>query len=127
MEIKRNIFVNLSNHPSLKWCQEQKAAVNTIVPNAQIVDYPFPSVSSSLSETQIIKLAEHLADEISSLEPSAVMCQGEFGLTFCLVTILKKKGIKTVYSCSERRTTERQTERGTEKVSTFIFVKFREY
>lgn len=127
MKIKRNIFVNLSNHPSQKWCQEQTAAVDRIVPDAQIVDYPFPSVDSSLNETQILRLADQLADEIAELEPSAVMCQGEFGLTFCLVSILKRNGIKVVYSCSERRTTEHQTDRGTEKISTFMFAKFREY
>lgn len=127
MEIKKKTFVNLSNHPSRKWCQEQKEAVDKIVPDAQIVDYPFPSVDSSISEVQIFKLAEQLTNEIAALKPSAVMCQGEFGLTFCLVSMLKKRGIKTVYSCSERITTEKQTEHGTEKVSTFIFVKFREY
>mgnify|MGYP000167460128 CR=1 FL=1 len=125
--MKKNIFVNLSNHPSQRWCQEQKEAVDKIVPDAQIMDYPFPSVDSSLNEAQILKLADQLADEIVVLEPSAVMCQGEFGLTFALVSILKKNGIKVVYSCSERKTTEHQTERGTEKISTFMFVKFREY
>ena len=127
MEIKKNIFVNLSNHPSHKWCREQKEAVDKIVPSARIVDYHFPSVDSMLSETQILKMAEQLAGEIAALDPSAVMCQGEFGLTFCLVTMLKKMGIKTVYGCSERKATEIQTKNGTEKVSTFIFVKFREY
>ena len=127
MEEKKKIFVNLSNHPSQKWCQEQKMAVDKIVPDAQIVDYPFPSVESSLDEAQSIKLSEQLVTEIAALKPSAVMCQGEFGLTFSLVTMLKRMGIKTVYGCSERKTTERQTENGTEKAVTFSFVKFREY
>lgn len=127
MEEKKNIFINLSNHPSQKWCQEQKKAVDKIIPDAQIVDYPFPSVDSSLNEVQIIKLSEQLTAEIAALEPSAVMCQGEFGLTFSVVTMLKKLGIKTVYGCSERKSTERQTENGTEKVVMFCFVRFREY
>lgn len=127
MDSKKNIFVNLSNHPSKKWCQEQKEAVGKIIPEAQIVDFPFPSVDSSLNEAQIFKLAEQLIAKITALAPSVVMCQGEFGLTFCLVTLLKKMGIKAVYGCSERITTEKQTENGTEKVSTFSFVKFREY
>lgn len=127
MNEKKNIFINLSNHPSQKWCQEQKNAVDKIVPDAQIMDYPFPSVDSSLNEDQVIKLSKQMVAEIVALKPAAVMCQGEFGLTFCLVTMLKRMGIKTVYGCSERKTTERQTENGTEKVVTFDFVKFREY
>ena len=81
MAEKKNIFINLSNHPSRKWCQEQKNAVDTIVPDAQIMDYPFPSVDSSLNEAQIIKLSEQMVAEIVALKPTAVMCQGEFGLT----------------------------------------------
>lgn len=127
MESKKNIFVNLSNHPSNKWCQEQKEAVGKIVPDAQIVDFPFPSVDSSLNEAQILKLAEQLLAEITALDPCVVMCQGEFGLIYCIVTLMKKMGIKTVYGCSERITTEKQTKNGIEKISTFSFVKFREY
>ena len=120
MKEKKNIFINLSNHPS-------QNAVDKIVPDAQIMDYPFPSVDSSLNEDQIIKLSEQMTTEIAALNPAAVMCQGEFGLTFSLVTMLKRMGIKTVYGCSERKAAERQTENGTEKVVTFSFVKFREY
>ena len=127
MEEKKNVFINLSNHPYQKWCQDQRKAVDMLVPDAQIMDYPFPSVDSSLNEEQIIKLSEQMVTEIVALKPTAVMCQGEFGLTFCLVTMLKRMGIKTVYGCSERKTRERQTENGTEKVVTFGFVKFREY
>lgn len=127
MEEKKNVFINLSNHPYQKWCQDQRKAVDMLVPDAQIMDYPFPSVDSSLNEEQIIKLSEQMVTEIVALKPTAVMCQGEFGLTFCLVTMLKRMGIKTVYGCSERKTRERQMENGTEKVVTFSFVKFREY
>ena len=55
------------------------------------------------------------------------MCQGEFGLTYQLVSLLKEKGIQVVYSCSERKTVEKKTENGTIKASEFCFVKFREY
>ncbi len=127
MSTKKNIFINLSNHASVNWSKEQKEAVNTIVADAEIVDFPFPAVDSSLNETEIYRLSEQLIAEITAYKPSAVMCQGEFGLTFCIVTMLKKMGIKVVYGCSERRTTERQTPNGTEKISTFNFVKFREY
>ena len=115
MEEKKNVFIDLSNHPSQKWCQDQRNAVDRLVPDAQIMDFSFPSVDSSLNEAQIINLSEQMVTEIVALKPAAVMCQGEFGLTFRLVTMLKRMGIKTVYGCSERKATERQTENGTEK------------
>ena len=127
MGIKKNIFINLSNHPSKNWSKEQKEAVINLIPNAEIVDVAFPMVDSLMNESEILKLSEQILTEITAYNPSVVMCQGEFGLTFCMVTLLKGMGIKTVYGCSERRTTERQTPNGTEKISTFSFVKFREY
>ena len=55
------------------------------------------------------------------------MCQGEFGLTYQVVTLLKQKDIHTVYSCSERKTIEKKPDNGTVKTSEFCFVRFREY
>ena len=44
-----------------------------------------------------------------------------------VITLLKKKGIRTMYSCSERKTIEKKTDSGTIKTSEFCFVRFREY
>ena len=55
------------------------------------------------------------------------MCQGEFGLTFWIVKLLKERGIRVIYSCSERRSEEKMVDVGTIKISEFRFVKFREY
>lgn len=121
------VFINLSNHPSKSWSTQQLEAVGKLVPHAQIIDVPFPAVESTIDESEIKKISEHLTEMIMSYHPCCVMCQGEFGVTFCVVTSLKDKGISVVYSCSERRVIEKTTEYGIEKTSVFVFARFRKY
>lgn len=121
-----NVFINFSNHPSSNWSKNQKNAVSDQY-KAQIVDIAFPLVSASADEEEISVLAKECIETICSHNPKAVMCQGEFGLTYQVITLLKQKGILTVYSCSERKTIEKKTDSGTVKTSEFCFVRFREY
>ena len=124
---RNNIFVNFSNHPSENWNNEQISAAKRIVSGGSIVDIAFPQVSGDADESEISRTADKYAKEIISLNPSAVMCQGEFGICLEVVTILKNNGIKVLYSCSERKTVETVIENRTEKTSVFKFVRFREY
>lgn len=121
-----NVFINFSNHPSNNWSENQKKAVFDQY-NARIVDIAFPSVSAFADENEISILAKECFETICNYDPEAVMCQGEFGLTYQVVTLLKQKDILTVYSCSERKTIEKKTDNGTVKTSEFCFVRFREY
>lgn len=124
---RNNIFVNFSNHPSKNWGNEQISAAKRIVSGGSIVDIAFPQVSGDADESEISRTADKYAKEIISLNPSAVMCQGEFGICLEIVTTLKNNGIKVLYSCSERKTVETVIENRTEKTSVFKFVRFREY
>lgn len=124
---RNNIFVNFSNHPSENWSNEQISAAKRIVSGGSIVDIVFPQVSGDADESEISRTADKYAKEIISLNPSAVMCQGEFGICLDVVTTLKNNGIKVLYSCSERKTVETVIENRTEKTSVFKFVRFREY
>lgn len=124
---RNNIFVNFSNHPSKNWSNEQISAAKRIVSGGSIVDIAFPQVSGEADESEISRTANKYAKEIISLNPSAVMCQGEFGICLEVVTTLKNNGIKVLYSCSERKTVETVIENRTEKTSVFKFVRFREY
>ena len=101
-ETRDNVFINFSNHPSSNWSENQKKAVYDQY-QAQIIDIPFPQVSAFADEGEIRSLAEQCVETICNHNPKAVMCQGEFGLTYQVITLLKRKGILTVYSCSERR------------------------
>lgn len=124
---RNNIFVNFSNHPSKNWSNEQISAAKRIVSGGSIVDIAFPQVSGEADESEISRTANKYAKEIISLNPSAVMCQGEFGICLEVVTTLKNNGIKVLYSCSERKTVETVIDNRTEKTSVFKFVRFREY
>mgnify|MGYP002535746124 CR=1 FL=1 len=124
---RNNIFVNFSNHPSKNWGNEQISAAKRIVSGGSIVDIAFPQVSGDADESEISRTADKYAKEIISLNPSAVMCQGEFGICLEVVTTLKNNGIKVLYSCSERKTVETVIDNITEKTSVFKFVRFREY
>lgn len=124
--MNKNIFINFSNHPSSGWCKKQKDAVSDQY-NAQIVDIAFPQINASLDEEEICSIATKFVEIICSYQPKVVMCQGEFGLTYQVITLLKSRGIQTVYSCSERKTIEQKTDSGTIKTSEFAFVRFRKY
>lgn len=124
---RNNIFVNFSNHPSENWSNEQISAAKRIVSGGSIVDIAFPQVSGEADESEISRTTDKYAKEIISLNPSAVMCQGEFGICLEVVTTLKNNGIKVLYSCSERKTVETVIDNITEKTSVFKFVRFREY
>ena len=85
-----NIFINFSNHHSNNWSENQKKAVSDQY-NAHIVDIVFSSVSASAGEEKISALAKECVETICRYKPKAVMCQGEFGLTYQVVTLLKQK------------------------------------
>ena len=125
-ENRDNVFINFSNHPSSNWSENQKIAVYDQY-HAQIIDIPFPQVSASADEEAICSLAEKYVETICKHDPKVVMCQGEFGLTYQVIMLLKRKDILTVYSCSERKTVEKKTDAGTVKTSAFCFVRFRKY
>ena len=119
-------FINFTNHPSSSWSKEQIKAVREKY-DSEIIDVSFPPVSASADESEIKEQAMKCAERICGYAPAAVMCQGEFGLTYHVVNLLKKRGTRVVYSCSERRTVEKKTDSGTVKTSEFCFVRFREY
>lgn len=119
------MFVNCSNHSSAFWSVSQKQGAEVW---GKIVDYPFPYVSPSADETEIKELAEKTVKEIMKMQPEAVMCQGEFTLTYAIVTMLKERGILVVSACSARETTEQPLSDGSvQKISQFRFVRFRKY
>lgn len=114
-------FVNFSNHPSEKWSKEQMDAALQL--GKEIADIPFPAVSPEASEEEIMELAKQLADKILKQYPTAVMCMGEFNLSYQVIKILKEHGIRVVAACTERNMREENGER----IYRFCFVKFREY
>ena len=118
-------FINVSNHASTAWSEDQ-------IKNARlfgdIVDIPFPDVEPLWDDSRIDSLVQEYFENISSYENPTAMVQGEFVFSYRLVSRLKNAGIKTVAACSKRISTETTDENGhTLKTAKFVFQKFREY
>lgn len=118
------MFINFSNHPSSRWSEDQIRAAEAY---GTIVDIPFPAVPAAADEYEIQQLSEKYLLKIRMLKPSCVLCQGEFTLSYCIITALLRDGIKTVAACSERISRESTVDGVTEKTAVFRFVQFREY
>ncbi|MCD8104786.1 MAG: hypothetical protein LUF35_07265 [Lachnospiraceae bacterium] len=119
------MFINHTNHLSENWSDVQLREAGKY---GTIVDIPFPDIDPELDGREVAQLANQKAEEIIAMKPDAVLCQGEFTYTFCLVQILKARGIRVMAACSRRVTQEYTDEnRNTRRVSVFEFVRFREY
>lgn len=119
------MFINFSNHPSSRWYGKQ---LDEAKKYGDIIDVPFPMVDPELTEEQIEMIANEYTKIIMENEPQAVMCSGEFSLTFAVVKKLLNHRIKCVCACTKRVAMEETLEDGTvKKISNFEFVKFREY
>lgn len=119
------VFVNCSNHPSNNWGEQQLEAARKY---GEVVDVPFPAVDPDISNADLEKLAQRVLEQILSMQPQAVMCQGEFTLTHLLVSRLMKEGIVVLSACSTRDVVEKVSEDGkVEKLAVYDFSGFRTY
>ena len=113
------MFLNLSNHPSVNWSEKQLAAAG-----GNVVDMPFPQVDPDGDEAYIENLANEYLDKILKIgNIEAVHVMGEMNFTYSLVTMLKAHNIRCVASTTKRIVKDV----GEQKISTFQFVKFRNY
>lgn len=116
----KKVFVNFTNHPSERWTEKQKKEA---LKYGEIIDIAFPEVEAAGDKDYVIQLAEKSAAQIVQLHPAAVLCQGEFCLTYHVILKLKEKGIKVLTACSKRIVKEN----GNKKEVIFEFEQFREY
>lgn len=117
------MLINYSNHPNSSWDEKQKEAAKKWGGD-EIVDFPFLNVDSNWDENKIKAQAEEEVKKILELQPAAVMCQGEFCLSYSIIGKLQQHGITVIAACSER-VVEMKSQN--EKVVKFQFVRFREY
>ncbi len=120
------MLINYSNHSSQQWSISQRTAAEKY---GEIIDIPFPAIPAAASSQDVKDLAAREAEKVSELQPTAVMCQGEFVFCFEFVRILKEKGILCLVACSDRVSEETAGEDGGSRIKTsvFRFVRFREY
>lgn len=117
------MFINLSNHPSDKWSEEQ---INAARSYGEIVDMAFPVIEPILTKEDILRLVKVFTKMIVDNRDgkTVVHVMGEMTFTYNLVNALKELGITCLASTTERNTV--MTPDG-KKISEFKFVQFREY
>lgn len=116
------MFINLTNHPSSGWSQEQ---LNAAREYGEIVDIFFPVIEPFFTKAEVDELADITVEEIKNLDNNPVVhVMGEMTFTYAIVERLKARSISCVASTTERNTI--MTPDG-KKISEFKFVQFREY
>ena len=118
------IFINFSNHPSAQWTQTQ---LDAAAEYGEVADIPFPAVPSEASCDDVGNMADRYIAQIMAMNPSAVMCQGEFTLAFAVASKLKSLGVPVLAACSERKVMEKAETSITRKIAVYEFVQFRNY
>ena len=119
------MLLNLTNHPSQRWPEEQRRAAKARW--GSVTDYPFPTVDPEATTAQVAELARRTVEQVCALRPEAVLCQGEMSLTLALVTLLQNRDIQVYVTCSRRESRECVRDGVVVKTACFRFAGFREY
>lgn len=117
-------FINLSNHPSSKWGEEQLAAARKY---GDIIDVPFPAVDPHAEAWYIAELAGltlHNIMDILDGEDAVIHVMGEMTFVVSFVQQATNMWFECLASTTERNTIENPD--GTKTVA-FRFVQFRKY
>ncbi len=120
-----HLLINLSNHPSSKWSDEQRTTALAQFTN--ILDIPFPQIDPIASTADICQLAEEYLQkcyEIADNQAFTIHLMGEMTFTYTLVALLQQNGITCLASTTHRKVL---AEEGGKKTFLFEFIQFREY
>lgn len=117
------MFINLTNHPSEKWSEEQLKAAQRY---GEIVDMSFPIIEPTFTKEDVMFLVKECADTIMGIKDgdTVVHVMGEMTFTYNIVNVLKPLGVICLASTTERNTVMMPDGK---KISEFKFVQFREY
>ena len=118
------MLINLTNHPSEKWSEEQLKAAHNY---GEIVDIQFPIIDENATEIDIKQLADKYTSTIldkGKAKDLIVHIMGEQTFCYALISKLQKEGIRCIASCT--KSDSFYNEAG-QKISTFHFSQFREY
>ncbi|MDG1432387.1 MAG: CRISPR-associated protein [Saprospiraceae bacterium] len=115
------MLLNISNHPSSRWTDQQKKTAEQQFET--IEDLAFPNISPEATAGDVQILAGEFIKKINKRSPKAVHLMGEMTFTYALVSKLKKAGIKCIASTTNRIVEEKDGK----KIVQFQFVQYREY
>lgn len=121
------MLINLSNHPSATWSEQQKQVA--VEQFGEVVDMLFPAIDPAIDEKVIEILAKDFLEKIKQVADDnhampVVHLMGEYTFCFALINKLKDEGIEAVVSTSHRDT---QINDDGSKTIRFNFVRFRKY
>lgn len=116
------MFVNLSNHASLGWFEQQRKEAAML--GGEILDLGFPNVEPAWSEAEVARRAREFVEARVDLLKGVhhAMVAGEPLMALHLVACLQERGLQCWTATTERRTEVRPDGA---KVSVFEFVRFR--
>ncbi len=121
------MLINISNHPSSSWGENQLKAANRY---ARVADLAFPHIDPEADTNDLFQLAKQYEEKIRKLLAAestgtfAVHIMGELTFCFALVARLQKAGISCLASTTQRKTIDNGNG---SKTVLFDFVRFREY
>lgn len=119
------MLINLTNHPSSRWSDKQKAAAEEY---GEIVDMPFPVIDEAGDEKYIATLADEYLNKIVNLSDTqsvVVHLMGEQTFSYALIKRLRERGITCVASTTKRIVKEEVPGKKSEVI--FQFERFRAY
>lgn len=118
------MLLNLSNHPSTNWGNEQRQAAQNQF--GGVVDMPFPHINPTATTAEVKQLAKEYQSLISHHQSpiTAVHLMGELTFVMALVKLLQKHKMPVVASTTNRLVLE---EKDGQKTVQFQFVQFRTY
>ncbi len=119
------MLINLTNHPSSRWSDKQKAAAKVY---GEIVDMPFPVIDEAGDEKYIATLADEYLNKIVNLSDTqsvVVHLMGEQTFSYALIKRLCERGITCVASTTKRIVKEEVPGKKSEVI--FQFERFRAY
>ena len=132
--MKNYIFINLSNHPTDKWSEAQKAAVINKYQPKQIIDIAFPPINPEWNLDRVRTLVhayrEEIINHLQDKDDYIILhIMGEMCFTHALVNMMSAYKVNCICSTTKRVVTTKYDDNGVEigKETQFEFCKFRDY
>jgi hypothetical protein len=124
-----DLFLNLSNHPMVKWTEEQIAATRELgLGEPAELEEGMPLVPPGDDASAILQLARDVAERAAAAGAAGAFVATDFTLTLALVVELQRRGIRCFAATTERVSKDIAGPDGSvERVSNFRFVRWREY
>lgn len=121
---RKKLLINLSNHPSAEWQEEQRQAAHIY---GTCIDMSFPQIDPSADDDQMESIVEKYTQQVKEYTKThevTVHIMGEMCFTYRLIKRLSAIGIKCICSTSYRLVHD---EGNGKRYVEFHFKKFRNY